>query len=55
MPGLQTGYLWNGEGSSDAEKSCGGSLMESFFQAPEVRLTFAEGEESGDFWDAVGG
>ncbi len=48
-------YLWLGEGANEPEEKLGKKLLENTFTFTEVRLTFKEGDEPEEFWDALGG
>jgi len=54
MPGKAMAYLWKGAGSNAQEQACGEKLMENLSMCEE-RQVFAEGEESEEFWTALGG
>ena len=47
-------YIWNGPGSSDSEKTEASRLVEYMGSGFSVQ-TFAEGEESEEFWASLGG
>lgn len=55
MPGLTTAYLWNGVGSSEDEAAMGAKLFDNFSKPFDAKLTFKEGEEPEEFWEAMGG
>lgn len=48
-------YLWLGEGANEPEERLGKQLLNNLFSFSEVRMTFKEGEEPDEFWDALGG
>lgn len=48
-------FLWLGQGANEAEASLGRKLLEKFGSQAEVKAEFREGQESDEFWEALGG
>jgi len=55
LPGMSQAYLWIGKGAAEQEIKAGKILSQAFTTKPKVYLEVREGEETEDFWQAVGG
>ena len=58
MPEFAAGYIWQGVGASDVENAAAERVFELLNSALGTNMsaaTQAEGSESADFWEAVGG
>ena len=58
MPELAGGFVWQGQGSSDAEKVAADRVFELLNSALGASMSaseLAEGSETAEFWDSIGG
>lgn len=51
----QGSYLWLGAGANDEEHKLGTKLIETLGGGSENRVVIKEGEETEEFWEALGG